>query len=61
VLEEAVARAASELGELVPEESRAHLLKAERELVLAAAAAVEHRHRRRGGQARRRPHKIVVD
>ena len=45
----------------VLEESRAHLLKAERELVLAAAAAVEHRHRRRGGQARRRPHKIVVD
>ena len=36
VLEEAVARAASELGELVPEESRAHLLKAERDNYMLA-------------------------
>jgi hypothetical protein len=61
LLQEGVARAASELGELVPQESRAHLLKAQRELLLAAAAAVEHRRRHQGSPARHRPHKIVLD
>ncbi|HVB14731.1 MAG TPA: hypothetical protein VNH38_08265 [Candidatus Dormibacteraeota bacterium] len=57
----AVARAAGELGELVPPESRVHLLKAQREVYLAAAAAMEHRHHPKETKSRRRAHKIVLD
>ncbi len=57
----AVASAASELGELLPPESRAHLLKAQREVFLAAAAAIEHRRNPKGPKSRRRPHKIILD
>jgi hypothetical protein len=46
---------------LVPPESRAHLLKAQREMFLAAAAAVEHRRHPRGPKGRRRARKIVLD
>lgn len=58
---EAVARAAGEIGHLVPPESRAHLLKAQREMVLAAAAAIEHRRHAKGPEGRRRAHKIDLD
>ncbi|MGC2191332.1 MAG: hypothetical protein WA751_03250 [Candidatus Dormiibacterota bacterium] len=57
----AVTKAAGELGELVPPESRAHLLKAQREVVLAAAAAIEHKQRPKGPKGRRRARKIVLD
>ncbi|MGH7642988.1 MAG: hypothetical protein ACRENX_08265 [Candidatus Dormibacteria bacterium] len=56
-----VVRAASELGELVPPESRAHLLKAQREVLLAAAAALEHKRNPKGSKSRRRARKIVLD
>jgi hypothetical protein len=58
---EVVSRAAGEIGDLVPPESRAHLLKAQREMFLAAAAAVEHRRHPRGPKGRRRARKIVLD
>ena len=57
----AVARAAGELGELVPPESRVHLLKAQREVFLAASAALEHRRHSQGSKSRRRARKIVLD
>ncbi|MGA7172883.1 MAG: hypothetical protein WCB86_08440 [Candidatus Dormiibacterota bacterium] len=57
----AVTKAAGELGELVPPESRAHLLKAQREVLLAAAAAIEHRRHPKGPKGRRRARKIVLD
>jgi hypothetical protein len=58
---EVVSRAAGEIGDLVPPESRAHLLKAQREMFLAAAAAVEHRRHPQGPKGRRRARKIVLD
>lgn len=62
LLGEAVTRAARELGELVPPESRAHLLKAQREILLAAAAAVQHRSSPPGAKSqRRRARKISLD
>lgn len=62
LLGEAVAKAAAELGELVPPESRAHLLKAQREVLLAAAAAVRHRRGSGGSKShRRRVRKITLD
>ena len=57
----AVTKAAGELGELVPPESRAHLLKAQHEVVLAAAAAIEHKRHPKGPKGRRRARKIVLD
>lgn len=57
----AVTKAAAELGELVPPESRAHLLKAQRELVLAAAAAIGHRRHPKGPKGRPRARKIDLD
>ncbi|MGH7667522.1 MAG: hypothetical protein ACRENY_02295 [Candidatus Dormibacteria bacterium] len=54
----AVVRAA---GELVPRESRTHLLKAQREVFLAAAAAVEHRRHPKSEKSRRRARKIDLD
>lgn len=56
-----VTKAAGELGELVPPESRAHLLKAQREVFLAAAAAVDHRRHPEGHKAKRHARKIVLD
>ncbi|HVB54721.1 MAG TPA: hypothetical protein VNF24_11100 [Candidatus Acidoferrales bacterium] len=56
-----VVKAVGELGELVPPESRVHLLKAQREVFLAAAAAVEHRRNPKGTKSRRRARKIVLD
>lgn len=58
---EVVFRAAGEIGDIVPPESRAHLLKAQREMFLAAAAAIEHRRHPKGSKARRRARKIVLD
>ena len=60
-LGEAVVKPAGELGELVPPESRAHLLKAQHEVLLAAAAAIEHRRHPKGPKSRRRARKIVLD
>jgi hypothetical protein len=59
---ETLARAGSELDQLVPPESRVHLLKAQHEVLLAAAAAVEHRRHPKGSKSqRRRARKIVLD
>ncbi|MGC1183666.1 MAG: hypothetical protein WBA31_00760 [Candidatus Dormiibacterota bacterium] len=58
---EVVSRAAGEIGDMVPPESRAHLLKAQREMFLAAAAAIEHRRHPKGSKSRRRARKIVLD
>ena len=56
-----VARAAGEIGDMVPPESRAHLLKAQHEMFLAAAAAIEHRRHPKGSKGRHRARKIVLD
>jgi hypothetical protein len=62
LLGEAAVRAARDVGDLVPEESRAHLLKAQRELFLAANAAIEHRRNpKRAKGHRRQAHKIPLD
>ncbi|HEY6537866.1 MAG TPA: hypothetical protein VI138_02355 [Candidatus Dormibacteraeota bacterium] len=60
-LGEVVTKAADELGDLVPPESRSHLLKAQREMFLAAAAALEHRRHPKGQKGKRRARKIVLD
>jgi hypothetical protein len=62
LLGEAAVRAARDVGDLVPLESRAHLLKAQRELFLAATAAIEHRRNPKGAKGpRRQIHKIPLD
>lgn len=62
LLGEAAVRAARDLGDLVPKESRAHLLKAQRELVLAATAAIQHRRNPKGAKGQRRhARKIPLD
>jgi CO/xanthine dehydrogenase Mo-binding subunit len=59
---EAAVRAARDLEDLVPKESRAHLLKAQRELFLAANAAIQHRRNPQGAKAQRRQaRKIPLD
>ncbi|MGH7611713.1 MAG: hypothetical protein ACREN4_06815 [Candidatus Dormibacteria bacterium] len=57
----AAIRGAHELGELVPTESRVHLLKAQRELFLAAKGVVDHRRRPKDPGEARRARKISVD
>jgi hypothetical protein len=58
----AAVRAARDLDDLVPKESRAHLLKAQRELFLAANAAIQHRRNPGGAKGpRRHARKIPLD
>lgn len=62
LLGEAAVRAARDVGDLVPQESRAHLLKAQRELFLAASAAIQHRRNPKGTKGHhRQAHKIPLD
>ena len=49
------------LEEIVPLETRLHLVRAQRELVLAAVAALEARERRGPAQRGPRVHKIPLD
>jgi|GEM_PF-2840640 len=59
---EAAVRAARDLEDLVPKESRAHLLKAQRELFLAANAAIQHRRHATGTKGSRpQARKIPLD
>ncbi|MGH7609967.1 MAG: hypothetical protein ACREOD_08575 [Candidatus Dormibacteria bacterium] len=57
----AAIRGARELGELVPVESRVHLLKAQRELFLAAKGVVDHRRHAADPDHRPKARKISVD
>ncbi|MGA7088789.1 MAG: hypothetical protein WA695_04390 [Candidatus Dormiibacterota bacterium] len=62
MLGEAAVRAARDVGDLVPQESRVHLLNAQRELFLAANAAIRHRRNPKGATGQRRQaHKIPLD
>lgn len=61
LLGRATLKLADEVGELVPPESRSHLIKAQREVFLAAASAIEHRRNPKGKSSRHRPRKIALD
>ncbi len=54
-------RMLDDLGELVPPESRSHLLRAEKEVLLAATSALEHHRKGGSGSGRHRPRKIALD
>ncbi|MGB6772324.1 MAG: hypothetical protein WBF51_10035 [Candidatus Dormiibacterota bacterium] len=62
MLGETAVRAARDVGDLVPQEARVHLLNAQRELFLAANAAIQHRRNPKGAKRQRRQaHKIPLD
>lgn len=73
ILAEIARLLASSLGEIVPPEAQAHLLTAQRELLLALAVIIEHNSSRRPGQPRgrrrgsaadtagRRPQRVELD
>lgn len=62
LLAEAVQTAARQMGSAVPAEARLHLIRAQRELLLAAVAALEHRERDKPAAGRgSRVRKIPLD